>query len=241
MCSLPIVEIKDLSKKFGRHVALNGVSLSVSAGESFAILGPNGAGKTTLVRILSTLLKPSSGTVKIAGYDVAREPEKIKQRIGVVSHNPFLYDDLTAFENLAFYADLYGAGRGNIDALIKGVDLYERRDNFVGEFSRGMKQRLSIARSLLHEPQILILDEPGTGLDIQSKRMFYDTIKGLNKKGTTVLLTTHYLDEAEELCQKAAILDRGAVKASGKYEEIKGQGGAESLEDAYIELTGGAR
>lgn len=239
MGSLPIVEIKDLSKKFGRRIALNGVSFSVSAGESFAILGPNGAGKTTLVRVLSTLLKPNSGTVKIAGYDVVEEPEKIKRQIGVVSHNPFLYDDLTAFENLTFYADLYSAGRGNIDALIKKVDLYERKDNLVGEFSRGMKQRLSIARSLLHEPQILILDEPGTGLDIQSKRTFYDTIKGLNKKGTTVLLTTHYLDEAEELCQKAAILDRGTVRASGELEEIKG--GAKSLEDAYIELTGGAR
>lgn len=236
---MPIVEIKDLSKKFGKRIALNGVSFSVSAGESFAILGPNGAGKTTLVRVLSTLLKPNSGTVKIAGYDVVEEPEKIKRQIGVVSHNPFLYDDLTAFENLTFYADLYSAGRGNIDALIKKVDLYERKDNLVGEFSRGMKQRLSIARSLLHEPQILILDEPGTGLDIQSKRTFYDTIKGLNKKGTTVLLTTHYLDEAEELCQKAAILDRGTVRASGELEEIKG--GAKSLEDAYIELTGGAR
>jgi heme ABC exporter ATP-binding subunit CcmA len=236
---LSIIEIKDLSKKFGRHVALDGISLSVSPGESFAILGPNGAGKTTLVRVLSTLLKPTSGTVKIAGYDVAEEPEKIKRQIGVVSHNPFLYDDLTAFENLAFYADLYGVGQENIDALIKKVDLYERKDNLVEEFSRGMKQRLSIARALLHEPQILILDEPGSGLDIQSKRMFYGTIKGLNEKGATVLLTTHYLEEVEELCQKAAILDRGTVRASGTLDEIKGE--AKSLEDAYIELTGGAR
>ncbi|MEE9565091.1 MAG: heme ABC exporter ATP-binding protein CcmA [Candidatus Hydrothermarchaeaceae archaeon] len=239
MGSLSIIEIKDLSKKFGRHVALDGISLSVSPGESFAILGPNGAGKTTLVRVLSTLLKPTSGTVKIAGYDVAEEPEKIKRQIGVVSHNPFLYDDLTAFENLAFYADLYGVGQENTDALIKKVGLYERRDNLVGEFSRGMKQRLSIARSLLHEPQILILDEPGSGLDIQSKRMFYGTIKGLNEKGATVLLTTHYLEEVEQLCQKAAVLDRGTVRASGTLDEIKGE--AKSLEDAYIELTGGAR
>jgi heme ABC exporter ATP-binding subunit CcmA len=236
---LPIIEMIDVSKKFGRHVALNGVTLSVFTGESFAILGPNGAGKTTLVRTLSTLLKPTSGTVKIAGYDAFEEPEKIKRQIGVVSHNPFLYDDLTAHENLAFYTDLYGVGQEHVDALIKKVDLHERRDNLVGEFSRGMKQRLSIARALLHEPQILILDEPGAGLDIQSKRMFYGTIKELNKKGTTVLLTTHYLDEAEELCQKAAILDRGTVKASGTLDDIKG--GAKSLEDAYIRLTGGAR
>ncbi len=236
---MSIIEIKDLSKKFGRHVALDGISLSVSPGESFAILGPNGAGKTTLVRVLSTLLKPTSGTVKIAGHDVAEETEKIKRQIGVVSHNPFLYDDLTAFENLAFYADLYGVGQENTDALIKKVGLYERRDNLVGEFSRGMKQRLSIARSLLHEPQILILNEPGSGLDIQSKRMFYGTIKGLNEKGATVLLTTHYLEEVEELCQKAAVLDRGTVRASGTLDEITGE--AKSLEDAYIELTGGAR
>lgn len=235
---MPIIEITDLSKKFGRHVALNRVSLSVESGESFAILGPNGAGKTTLVRTLSTLLKPTSGTVTIAGYDVVGEPEKIKRQIGVVSHNPFLYDDLTAHENLAFYADLYGVGRGGVEALLKKVGLYERKDNLVGEFSRGMKQRLSIARALLHEPQILILDEPGAGLDIQSKRMFYDTIKELNQRGATVVLTTHYLGEVEELCQKASVLDRGTLKASGTLDEIKGD--ARTLEDAYIKLTGGA-
>jgi ABC-2 type transport system ATP-binding protein len=235
---VPIIEITDLSKKFGRHVALNGVSLSVSSGESFAILGPNGAGKTTLVRTLSTLLKPSSGTVKIAGFDAFEEPERIKREIGVVSHNPFLYDDLTASENLAFYADLYGVGHGRVEALLKKVGLKERAKSNVGEFSRGMKQRLSIARALLHEPKILILDEPGAGLDIQSKRMFYDTIKELNRGGTTVVLTTHYLEEVEELCQKAAVLDRGALKAGGTLDEIKG--GAGTLEDAYIKLTGGA-
>jgi heme ABC exporter ATP-binding subunit CcmA len=236
---LPIIEIIDLSKKFGKHVALNGVTLSVDSGESFAILGPNGAGKTTLVRTLSTLLNPTSGTVKIAGHDASEEPEKIKRQIGVVSHNPFLYDELTAHENLAFYADLYGVGRDNIEALIEKVGLHERKDSLVGEFSRGMKQRLSIARALLHEPKILILDEPGAGLDIQSKRTFYGTIKELNKKGTTILLTTHYLEEVEELCGKAAILEQGEVKASGTLEEITG--GTRSLEEAYIELTGEAR
>lgn len=236
---MPIVEVKDLYKKFEMNTVLNGVSLSVYVGESFAILGPNGAGKTTLVRILSGLLKPNSGSVRIAGYNAATEPEEIKKQIGVVSHNPFLYDDLTAIENLTFYADLYDVDRANIDTVIKKVGLYERRDDLVGEFSRGMKQRLSIARSLLHKPKILILDEPSAGLDIQSKRTFYDTIKGLTKKGTTVVLTTHYLDEVEELCQKAAILDQGVVKASGTLEEIKG--GAANLEDAYIRLTGGER
>ncbi len=234
---MPIIEINGLSKKFGRHVALDDVSLSVESGESFAILGPNGAGKTTLVRTLSTLLKPTSGSVKIAGFDASEEPEGIKRKIGVVSHNPFLYDDLSARENLAFYADLYGVGRERVEALLKKVGLQERKDNLVCEFSRGMKQRLSIARALLHDPEILILDEPGAGLDIQSKRMFYDTIKELNANGTTVVLTTHYLEEVEELCQKAAVLDRGALKASGTLDEIKG--GAKTLEDAYIELTGG--
>ncbi|MEE8401063.1 MAG: heme ABC exporter ATP-binding protein CcmA [Candidatus Hydrothermarchaeaceae archaeon] len=236
---MPIIEVKDVSKKFGRHMALEGVSLSVSSGESFAILGPNGAGKTTLVRILSTLIKPSSGTVKIAGHDVFEEPEEIKRKIGVVSHNPFLYDDLTALENMTFYADLYGVDRKNADALIKKLGLQERRDNFVCEFSRGMKQRLSIARSLLHDPKILILDEPTAGLDVQSMHTFYDTIKRLGKKGTTVMLTTHNLSEAERLCQNAAILDNGIVKASGRLEDIKG--GKGSLEDAYIELTGRTR
>jgi ABC-2 type transport system ATP-binding protein len=235
---LPIIEIIDLSKKFGRHVALDGVNLSVEKGESFAILGPNGAGKTTLVRTLSTLLKPSSGTVKIEGHDAFDELEATKRQIGVVSHNPFLYDDLTARENMNFYADLYGVGHERVDELLKNVGLYERKDTLICEFSRGMKQRLSIARALLHEPRILILDEPGSGLDIQSKRTFIDTIKELNKNGTTVLLTTHYLEEVEELCQKAAVLDRGAVRAIGTLDEIKG--GAGSLEEAYIKLTGGA-
>lgn len=236
---MPIIEVKDVSKKFGRHMALGGVSLSVSSGESFAILGPNGAGKTTLVRILSTLIKPSSGTVKIAGHDAIEEPEEIKRKIGVVSHNPFLYDDLTALENMTFYADLYGVDRKNADVLIKKLGLHERKDNFVCELSRGMKQRLSIARSLLHDPKILILDEPTAGLDVQSMRTFYDTIKRLGKKGTTVMLTTHNLSEAERLCQNAVILDNGIVKASGKLEDIKGEKG--SLEDAYIELTGRTR
>jgi len=235
---VPIIEITDMTKKFGRHVALDRVSLSIEEGESFAILGPNGAGKTTLVRTLSTLLKPSAGTVKIAGFDAFEEPERIKKEIGVVSHNPFLYDDLKARENMAFYADLYGVGHDRVDVLLKKVGLQERAESLVGEFSRGMKQRLSIARALLHEPKILILDEPGAGLDIQSKRMFYDTIKELNRNGTTVVLTTHYLEEVEELCQKAAVLDRGALRASGTLDEIKGS--ATTLEDAYIKLTGGA-
>lgn len=231
---MPIIEIEDLSKKFGENIALNRVSFSVSRGESFALLGPNGAGKTTLVRIVGTLIKPTSGSVRVEGYDIVEEPEEVKKLIGVVSHNPFLYDDLTARENLRFFADLYEAGEDRIDSLLRKVNLHERGEDLVGTYSRGMKQRLSIARALLHNPKVLILDEPTVGLDLQGKRTFYGMIGELNSKGRTILLTTHHLGEAEELCKKTCILDRGEVMACGSLDEIKGMA---TLEETFLRLT----
>jgi heme ABC exporter ATP-binding subunit CcmA len=232
-----MVEITDLRKSFGDFWAVDGISLEVGDGESFALLGPNGAGKTTAVRILSTLLRPTSGTVRIAGFDISEEPEEVKRRIGVVSHNPFLYDEMTALENLEFFSTLYGADRSRIEPLLQKVNLLDWKDAFVGTYSRGMKQRLSIARALLHEPAVLILDEPTGGLDIQSRNIFFEIIEDLKGEGATVLLTTHHMEVAERLCSRAAIMNKGKIVARGDMSKIKSE--VESMEEAFLRLTGG--
>ncbi len=205
-----MIQVEKLSKRFNNFTALDGISLHIKQGESFALLGPNGAGKTTLVGILSTLRKPSSGRVLIDSVDIAEEPEEAKRRIGVVSHNPYLYDELTAKENLEFFAELYDS-EPDINSLLAQVNLDHRARDMVGTFSRGMKQRLSIARAILHDPSILILDEPTSGLDITSRKAFYSLIKNLKSRGKTILLTTHYLDEARLLCDRGVVLNRGKV------------------------------
>ncbi len=205
-----MIRIEGLKKNFNHYAALDGVNLHIRAGESFALLGPNGAGKTTLVRILSTLLNPTSGNVKIDGVDVVEEPEEAKKRIGVVSHNPFLYDELSARENLQFFASLYGC-EPDINGLLAEVKLERRGNDLVGTFSRGMKQRLSIARAILHDPRVLILDEPTSGLDINSRQSFYNLMGDLKKRGKTLFLTTHYLDEARLICNRGAVLNKGKV------------------------------
>ncbi len=233
-----MIEILKLQRKFGDFVAIDGLNLSIGRGESLAILGPNGAGKTTLIKIISTLLRPTSGTVRINGHDIIEEAEKVKTQIGVVSHNSFLYGELTARENLEFYSRLYRiSSNKKIDDLLDAVKLRFRADDLVGTFSRGMLQRLSIARSLLHDPEVLLLDEPTTGLDVKSKHTFFKMIKEQNKAGKTIVLTTHHLEEAEELCQNVAIMDRGRVIKSGTLEKIKGE--VESLEEAFMRLTKG--
>lgn len=205
-----MIRVEGLMKRFNRLTALDGVSLNVQKGESFALLGPNGAGKTTLVRILSTLLRPTAGKVTIDGIDILEDPVEAKKRIGVVSHNPFLYDELTAAENLEFYAELYDC-QPDIPELLKDVNLEDRSKDLVGTYSRGMKQRLSIARALLHDPPILILDEPTSGLDMTSRKDFYKLVQQLKKSGKTFLLTTHYMEEAKELCSRGVLLNKGTA------------------------------
>lgn len=204
-----MILLDSVSKKFSRFTALDSVSLEVKEGEAFALLGPNGAGKTTLVKILSTLLKPSSGAVKIAGFDAREEKEEVKKVIGVVSHNPFLYNELTARENLEFFAELFEVNP-NIEELLAKVALEDKADVLVSSFSRGMKQRLAIARALIHNPKLLILDEPTSGLDITSRSRFYSLINSL-RGGKTIFLTTHYLEEAELLCSRCAVINKGKI------------------------------
>ncbi|MDI6655715.1 MAG: heme ABC exporter ATP-binding protein CcmA [Candidatus Hydrothermarchaeota archaeon] len=227
---MQIIEITNLSKKFGNHLAVSDVTLAIARGESFALLGPNGAGKTTIIRILSTLLKPTSGSVKINGFDLAREPEKVKKGIGVVSHNSFLYDELTVKENLDFYTALYEA-EASIEDLLEKLEIGSICDEYVGNLSRGMKQRLSIARAIVHEPEILLLDEPSVGLDVKSRQAFYEMVKELRSKGTTILLTTHLLEEAAQLCRTGAVMHKGSIVAKVDLEK-----GTEEVEKIFAGL-----
>lgn len=214
------IKVSNLCKSFGSTKALDNVTLSITRGSSFAVLGPNGAGKTTLIGVLGTLVRPSSGSVKVNGVEISDELEEVKRQIGVVSHNTLLYDELTARENLAFYAGLYGAD-ADIDEILGKARLLYRADDLVGTFSRGMKQRLSIARAMLHKPKILLLDEPTQGLDARSKQDFYKTIDELNSKGATMVLVTHSFEEAQRLCSECAVMDKGKVIFKGETKEAE--------------------
>ena len=210
------IKLKDVKKTFGHIRALNGVSLEIKEGEVFGILGPNGAGKTTLVRILSTLLKPSSGEVSVAGFTLPREDYKLKKLIGYMPQKPSLYDDLSANKNLKFFLNLHFSNglRGNIknriDQILEFVELKDRRDDIISTFSGGMKQRLSLACALIHQPKILFLDEPTSGVDPRLQHAFWDYFKKLKQEGTTIIITTHQLTDAEN-CDRIALMKNGKV------------------------------
>jgi len=219
------VDVRNLAKRYGNIVALDNVSFNVNQGEVFGFLGPNGAGKTTTIRLLTGQIKPTSGVAAVAGYDVIQESTKAKTHIGVVPEVSNLYDEMDAWDNLIFAAELYRVPKNERDKkakeLLELFGLYERRMNRVGTFSRGMKRRLTIAAALIHKPDILFLDEPTTGLDVQSSRTIRNLIKELNNKGTTVFLTTHYIEEADQLCQRVAIINQGRIATVGAPEKLK--------------------
>ena len=210
------IEVKDLRKTFGHIFALNGVNLEVREGEIFGILGPNGAGKTTLVRILSTLLKPSTGEVSVAGFNLPSEDYKLKKLIGYMPQTPSLYEDLSARKNLEFFLNLHfdNGFRGNtqskIDHILEFVELKNRQDDLISTFSSGMKQRLSLACTLIHKPKILFLDEPTSGVGPRLKRAFWDYFRKLKQEGTTIIITTHQLTDAEN-CDRLALMKKGKV------------------------------
>jgi heme exporter protein A len=208
-----MIQARDLVKSFGPRVALAGVNVSVEAGEFVTLVGPNGAGKTTLLRILATLTRPTSGAVRIAGMDPARAGSKVRRRIGFLSHQTLLYDDLTAEQNLRFYARMYDldAAAARVDDLLERVGLAARRDDLVRTLSRGMHQRLALARSVLHRPQVLLLDEPYTGLDPQAAQALTDLLVELVGEGGTILLTTHNLERGLALGRRVLMLARGRV------------------------------
>jgi ABC-2 type transport system ATP-binding protein len=211
----PIIHVENLSKRYGATEALHGLELDIFQGEIFGILGPNGAGKTTLIRILSTLTKPTSGTVLVDGHDVMKRPVEAKRRIGVVHQTLNIDPELSAEESMRIHGMLFGLTRRTIkektDALLELVGLTDRRGELMENLSGGLKRRLTIARAMMHDPRVLIMDEPTVGLDAHARRTLWDLIRGLKRRGSTILLTTHYIEEAEQMADRVAIVDRGAL------------------------------
>jgi ABC-2 type transport system ATP-binding protein len=240
-----MIRVQDLVRTFGDLTAVDHVSFHVAPGEIFAFLGPNGAGKTTTIKMLTTLLQPTSGSLQIDGLDPARHPNEVRQRFGIVFQDPSLDGDMTAYENMEMHAVFYHVPRkvraGRIEQLLRLFELWDRRNDQVKLFSGGMKRRLEIARGLLHTPKILFLDEPTLGLDPQTRNQLWTHVKHLNQtEGVTVFLTTHYMDEAERVAQRIAIIDHGKIVAQGSPQELKAQTGKDSLEEAFLALTGSA-
>jgi heme exporter protein A len=211
------IQVRGLTKAFGHQVALRGVNLDVAEGEFLTLFGPNGAGKTTLMRIVASLTRPTAGTVRVRGQDLGQAATSVRRHIGLISHNPLLYGDLTPDENLRFFARMYDLGdaEARIDAMLEQVGLRARRRDPVRTFSRGMVQRLSIARAILHDPALMLLDEPYTGLDLQAADMLRGVLQELAAGERTVILTTHNLEQGLEMCDRAAILNRGKVAWEG--------------------------
>lgn len=237
------IDVHNLTKKFGDFTAVDHISFGVRRGEIFAFLGPNGAGKTTTIKMLTTLLTPTGGTMRINGFDPETDQHDVRKSFGIVFQDPSLDDELTAWENLDFHGALYSVPtdlrRRRMEELLQFVELRDRKDNLVKTFSGGMKRRLEIARGLLHHPKIFFLDEPSIGLDPQTRNHLWTYIRQLNKKeGVTIFLTTHYIEEAEKVAQTVAVIDHGKILTQGTPEQLKTATKTKTLEDAFLNLTG---
>lgn len=233
------VTVQGLRKVFGARVAVEGLDLSIGTGEVFGLLGPNGSGKTTTIRMLCGLMTPTAGSATVVGYDVVAQGEKVRRRIGYMSQRFGLYDDLTVAENMRFYASVYGlsgdARRRRIEEQLSELGLEERAGQLAGTLSGGWKQRLALACATAHHPSMLFLDEPTAGVDPASRRLLWQWVYGLAKQGTTILVTTHYMDEAER-CERLAFLSRGHLIAVGTVEQVLTQFAQPTIEDVFIEL-----
>src|ERR687896_617323 len=234
MASEAAVEARGLRKSFGDVKALCGIDFRIDSGSVFGLLGPNGAGKTTAVRILTTLLRPDEGTARVAGVDVLHEPARVRERIGLAGQNAAVDENLTGFENLEMVGNLYHLGRrisrGRAGELLAAFDLMDAGDRLVRTYSGGMRRRLDLAAALVARPPVLFLDEPTTGLDIRSRISLWEAIEALVAEGTTLLLTTQYLDEADHLADQIAVIDNGRVIAEGTSDQLKAQVGGDRLE-----------
>ena len=223
---MEIITTKNLSKKFNDFIAVDEISFSVKQGEIFGFLGPNGAGKTTTIKMLTTLLNPTNGSAEIAGFNIKTQRDDVRSKIGVVFQEPALDTELTGKENLDFHARMYGLNREKrktrIGEVLKLVDLEDKKDVFVKNYSGGMKRRLEIARGLMHSPTVLFLDEPTLGLDAQTRRAIWEYVKKMNKElNTTIFLTTHYMDEADYLCDRIGIIDHGKILIIDEIDNLK--------------------
>ena len=241
--STAIIAVSDLAKNFDGLIAVDHISFEVNEGETFAFLGPNGAGKTTTIKMLTTLLHPSSGRILINGHDPARDKDAVRRSFGIVFQDPSLDDDLTALENMQFHAVLYKVPPDirdrRIEEMMRLVELWDRKDDLVKTFSGGMKRRLEIARGLVHHPKILFLDEPTLGLDPQTRNHMWNYLKDINlKENMTVFFTTHYMEEAEKVAGRIAIIDHGKISAVGTTGELKERTRTKTLEEAFLAITG---
>lgn len=239
----PIIRLRNVVKKFGDVVAVDDISFDVRKGEVFAFLGPNEAGKTTTIRMLTTLAHPTSGTLELDGLDPVHQQTEMRQRLGVVFQDPSLDQQLTAWENMDIHGVLYHVPRkerhARAEVLLRQFELWERRNDLVMTFSGGMRRRLEIARGLLHTPRVLFLDEPTLGLDPQSRNAMWSIVKALNtSEQVTVFLTTHYMDEADRVADRIAVIDHGRIVAIGSSAELRAQTSTDSLEAAFLALTG---
>lgn len=238
-----IISAKNVVKKFGNITAVDGISFEVQRGEIFAFLGPNGAGKSTTIKMMTTMLRPSEGIIKLSGHDVTKEQARARKSFGIVFQDPSLDEELSAYENMHLHATLYGIPKAEIHDRVKDlldlVELWSRKDSMVKTFSGGMRRRLEIARGLLHEPKILFLDEPTLGLDTQTRNLMWAYVKRLSEeKGMSIFFTTHYLDEAQDVATRIAIIDHGKIVATGTTAQLTKQTKTKTLEQAYLKLTG---
>ena len=238
-----MIELTDLTKRYGKTLAVDRLNLSVAPGEIFGFIGPNGAGKTTTIRMMGGTLSPTAGAVVIDGIDMAARPEEAKRRIGFIPDRPFLYEKLTGMEFMRFSADLYGVGDGTFlqkaEELLRTFGLFDSSHDLIEAYSHGMKQRLVISAALLHNPRVIVVDEPMVGLDPAAIKMVKDILKDLARRGTAVFMSTHTLSVAEDLCDRIGIIHRGALIALGTTRELKrlAQAQQADLEEVFLKLT----
>jgi len=240
MTNEKVIQVKDLVKKFGSFVANDHLSFDVYRGEIFGFLGANGAGKTTAIRILSGLSKPSSGEVRVAGYDIYRHAENVKKHIGYMCQKFSLYEDLTVAENIMLYGGIYGLSKKTIEErttdLLRNLDFTEYRKRIIGNLPLGMRQKLAFSVAILHNPDIVFLDEPTGGVDPITRRQFWEMIYSASDNGITVFVTTHYMDEAE-YCDRVCIMNEGRIVASDSPEELKKKYGATSVQEVFVKIA----
>ncbi len=242
----PLIETRNLVKRYGDKAAVKNVSFDVQGGEIFGFLGPNGAGKTTTIKIIVGLLQPTSGTVKVDGFDVQAQPLQAKAASGYVPDTPNLYAKLTGRELLRFVGDLYNLDRKQVarrvDELLRTFELAAAADDTIDSYSHGMQQKISLAAALVHDPRVLVLDEPTVGLDPKSARLIKDILRQMADRGAAVFLSTHILEIAERMCDRIGIINKGELVAAGAMDELRalGKSGETSLEDIFLGLTGGA-
>lgn len=240
-----MIEVQQVTKQFGVFTALEDVSFRVEAGEVYGLLGENGAGKTTMMRMMATILRPTEGDIEVAGFSVIKEPNEVRRRIGILFGGDVgLYSRLTARENIAYFGSMYGLDRTSIEQRIMRLSQMLEMDSFldrrVGPFSRGMKQKVAIARTLVHDPQVILLDEPTTGLDVTAATMFRQMIGTLQAEGKTILFSSHNMGEIDKLCKRIALIHKGRLQYAGTLQKLREQYGMQDLDDLFMTVVEGS-